>query len=125
MRDIAAEPFRGEFATGDRKGVTAMDEVIRRYEGRTTSQGHQLDVRRKGDEVTIAFNTWVHTATTTTHTCRSPHPGERGRLSRSAYSIWMPRSQPQRANITNVRDLFVALDEAIEKRSQELGPIGV
>ena len=32
-----------------------MDEVIRRYRGRTTSQGHKLDVTCDGEEVTIAF----------------------------------------------------------------------
>ena len=32
-----------------------MDEIIRRYEGRPTSQGHRLEVTREGHEVTIAF----------------------------------------------------------------------
>ena len=28
-----------------------MDEIIKRYRGKTTSQGHKLEVTREGDEL--------------------------------------------------------------------------
>ena len=102
-----------------------MDEFIKRYKGRTTSQGHKLEVTRDGEEVTIAFK----------------HVGEHGddydpyvRVARIQESgggfalslFYLDAEEPAAAGeYTDERELFVALDEAIEKRSQEIGPIGL
>jgi hypothetical protein len=100
-----------------------MDEIIRRYEGRTTSQGHKLEVTREGDEITIAFR----------------HEGEYGddydpyvRVARIGESdrgftlslFYRDAEEPTAAgDFGSVRDLFVAVDKAVEQRSKEVGPI--
>ncbi len=100
-----------------------MDEIIRRYEGRPTSQGHKLEVTRDGDEVTIAFR----------------HEGEYGdeydpyvhvaRIKEIdggfALSLfYRDAEEPTSAgDFASVRDLFVAVDKAVEERSKEVGPI--
>ena len=100
-----------------------MDEIIRRYEGRPTSQGHKLEVTREGDEVTIAFrhvgeygdeyDPYVHVA------CIKEIDGgfALGLFYRDA-------EEPTAAGeYTGERDLFVAIDKAVEERSKEVGPV--
>jgi hypothetical protein len=100
-----------------------MDKIIRRYEGRPTSQGHKLEVTRDGDEITIAFR----------------HVGEYGdeydpyvrvaviREVGQGFALglfYRDAEEPTAAgDFTNERDLFVAVDKAVEERSTEVGPI--
>ena len=100
-----------------------MDEVIRRYNGRPTSQGHKLEVTRDGDEVTIAFQ----------------HHGEYGdeydpyvRVARvqtidggfRAHFFYLDAEEPTAwSDYANEAELFEALDRAVEERSQEVGPL--
>jgi hypothetical protein len=100
-----------------------MDEIIRRYEGRTTSGGHKLEVTREGDEVTIAFrhigqygdeyDPYVHVA----------------RIKEIAGGFglslfYRDAEEPSAAgDFNSERDLFVALERAVEERSKEVGPI--
>jgi hypothetical protein len=115
--------FRGNLPGRPRKGANAMDEVIKRYNGRTTSQGHKLDVTQDGDEATIAFqhqgeygdeyDPYVRVA------CVQEIEG--GFRVRSYY---LDAEEPTAFNdYPNEQELFVALDQAVEERSQEVGPL--
>jgi hypothetical protein len=100
-----------------------MDGIIRRYEGKTTSLGHKLEVTREGDELTIAFR----------------HVGEYGdeydpyirvalvKESNGGFELslfYRDAEEPTAAgDYANERDLFVAVDKAVEERSKEVGPI--
>jgi hypothetical protein len=100
-----------------------MDEIIKRYKGRTTSQGHKLEVSRESDEVAIGFK----------------HLGEYGdeydpymrvavikELDRGfALSLFYRDAEEPTAagHFASERDLFAALDKAVEERSKEVGPI--
>lgn len=100
-----------------------MDGIIKRYKGRTTSQGHKLEVTRDGDEITIAFN----------------HVGEYGdeydpnvRIAvikeiDGAFTLslfYRDAEEPTAAGeFTSERDLFGAVDKAVEERSKEVGTI--
>ena len=100
-----------------------MDEIIRRYEGRPTSQGHKLEVTREGDEVTIGFrhvgeygdeyDPYVRIAVIT--------EGDGG----FALSLFYRDAEEPTAlgKFVSERDLFVAVDKAAEERSKEVGPI--
>jgi hypothetical protein len=37
------------------KGVQVMDNLIKRYKGKTTSEGHKLDVKEKADAIVVGF----------------------------------------------------------------------
>jgi hypothetical protein len=102
-----------------------MDDVIKRYKGRTTSQGHKVDVTRDGDEFTLAFQ----------------HQGEYG----DEYDPYVRVACVQKIDggfrvsffyldaeeptawhdYANEQELFVALDQAVEERSQEVGPVEI
>jgi hypothetical protein len=100
-----------------------MDEIIRHYKGKTTSQGHKLEVTRESDGVTIGFK----------------HVGEYGdeydpyiRVAVTkeidggfALSLFYRDAEEPTAagNFTDERDLFAAIDKAVEERSIEVGPI--
>jgi hypothetical protein len=100
-----------------------MDEIIRRYEGRTTSQGHQLEVTREGDQVTIGFkhygefgdeyDPYVRIAVIT---------GSDGAFALGLF--YRDAEEPTSSgNFVSERDLFAAVDKAVEERSKEVGPI--
>ena len=99
-----------------------MDEIINRYKGKTTSEGHKLEARRDGDNVMIGFQ----------------HLGEYrdvydpyvkiGRVQETSdgYRVGvyhLDAEEPTESmDVASECDLFVALDKAIEDRSNEVGP---
>jgi hypothetical protein len=100
-----------------------MDEIIKRYKGRTTSQGHKLEVSQESDGVAIGFK----------------HLGEYGdeydpyvrvaiikEFDRgfTLSLFYRDAEEPTTAgDFARERDLFAALDKAVEERSKEVGPI--
>jgi hypothetical protein len=98
-----------------------MDNLIKHYKGKTTSEGHVLIVSKKPDFVTIGFK----------------HSGEYqdeydpyinvARIERTgdAYRVgWFhdDGEEPSDSNeYSREEDLFAALDKAIAQRSKEAG----
>ena len=98
-----------------------MDDLIKHYKGKTTSEGHKLDVKEKSGVITIGFK----------------HSGEFedeydpyikvARIEKvgDAYSVgWFSDDgeEPSDSNeYTREEDLFAALDKVIEQRSKEAG----
>ena len=101
-----------------------MDNLIKHYKGKTTSEGHELIVKHKQDVVSIGFR----------------HAGEFqdeydpfinvARIERSgdAYRVgWFYDDGEEPADsseFTREEDLVAALDKAIEQRSKEVGATG-
>jgi hypothetical protein len=101
-----------------------MNEIVSHYKGKTTSQGHKLEVKEKAGVVMIEFM----------------HKGEylddydpRIRVARieqavDVYTVgWFHEDfdEPsETSDYARKEDLFAALDHAIEKRSVEVGPPG-
>ena len=99
-----------------------MDEIINHYKGKTTGQGHKLEAISDGEEVMIGFQ----------------HQGEyrdeydpyvkvaRVQETPDGYRVGVYRldaEEPTESmDVASECDLFVALDRAIENRSQEVGP---
>ena len=100
-----------------------MDGIIRRYEGKTTSQGHKLEVTRTGGELTIAFRHVGEYGDEYDPYVRVAHVKESdGGFMLSLY--YRDAEEPTSAGeFNNERDLFVAIDKAVEERSKEVGPI--
>ena len=98
-----------------------MDNLIKRYKDKTTSEGHKLDVKEKSGVITVGFK----------------HSGEYqdeydpyikvARIAKvgEAYSVgWFSDDgdEPSDSNeYTREEDLFAALDKAVEQRSKEVG----
>jgi hypothetical protein len=101
-----------------------MDNLIRHYQGKTTSEGHELIVKRTHDLLSIGFkhagefqdeyDPYIHVA-------RIVHTGD-------AYRVgWYfdDGEEPAESSIyTREEDLVAALDTAIEQRSKEVGLTG-
>ncbi|MGP0067267.1 MAG: hypothetical protein ACLQGP_27190 [Isosphaeraceae bacterium] len=101
-----------------------MNPIVSRYKGKTTSQGHKLEVKEKAGAATIEF----------------VHRGEYREVydpkirvacieqSGDVYSVgWFREDydEPSESSEYGREDeLFSALDDAIEKRSAEVGPPG-
>jgi hypothetical protein len=101
-----------------------MDHLIKRYKGKTTSEGHKLDVKEKSDVITVGFK----------------HSGEYedeydpfikvARIEKvgDTYSVgWFSDDgdEPSDSNeYTREEDLFAALDKAVEQRSKEVRRTG-
>jgi hypothetical protein len=97
------------------------DKLISRYKGKTTSEGHKLDVKEESDVITVGFR----------------HSGEYqdeydpyikvARIEKvgDAYSVgWFSDDgdEPSDSNeYTREEDLFAALDNAVQQRSTEVG----
>jgi hypothetical protein len=100
-----------------------MDEIIRRYKGATTSQGHKLEVTRDGEEVTIAFKHLGEHGDEYDPYVRVARIQEIGGIFRLSV-FYLDAEEPTVAGDYNTeRDLISTLDEALEARSQEFGPI--
>jgi hypothetical protein len=99
-----------------------MNEVVSRYEGKITSQGHRLNVTHHGDEVVIAFE----------H--RGRYRDDYDPLVKVARVQWtaggyrvdlfyLDAEEPTESfDCAGDRELYVKLDKAIETRSREVGP---
>jgi hypothetical protein len=101
-----------------------MDNLIKRYKDKTTSEGHKLDVKEKSDVITVGFR----------------HSGEYqdeydpyikvARIEKvgDAYSVgWFSDDvdEPSDSNeYTSEEELFAALDNAVQQRSKEVGRTG-
>ncbi len=101
-----------------------MDDLTKHFKGKTTSEGHELILKKKLDAVTIGFK----------------HSGEyedqydpyikvaRVEQTGDAYRVgWFhddAEEPSDSSEYTNQDDLFAALDNAIERRSKEVGPLG-
>jgi hypothetical protein len=100
------------------------DKLIKRYKGKTTSEGHKLDVKEKSDVITVGFM----------------HSGEYqdeydpyikvARIAKvgNEYSVgWFADDgdEPSDSNeYSREEDLFAALDNAVQRRSKEVGRTG-
>jgi hypothetical protein len=105
-----------------RKKGPVMDHIVKRYKGKTTSEGHELDVKHKPDVITIGFKhsgEYQDEYDAYINVARIEHIG-------SAYTVgWFydDGEEPSDSNeYTREEDLFAALDQAIEQRSREAGP---
>src|SRR5271166_3105962 len=101
-----------------------MDNLIKRYKGKTTSEGHKLDVKEKSDVITIGFKhsgEYQDEYDPYIKVARIEKVGE-------AYSVGRfadDGDEPSNSNeYTREEDLFAALDQAVEQRSKEVGRTG-
>jgi hypothetical protein len=101
-----------------------MDHLIKRYKGKTTSEGHKLEVKEKSNVITVGFK----------------HSGEYedeydpyikvARIEKvgdtySAGWFYDDGDEPSdRSEYTHEEDLVAALDKVIEQRSKEVGRTG-
>ena len=98
-----------------------MDNLLKRYKGKTTSEGHKLDVKEKSDVITVGFRhsgKYQHEYDPYIKVARIEKVGE-------AYSVgWFSDDvdEPSDSNeYTSEEDLFAALDNAVQQRSKEVG----
>jgi hypothetical protein len=101
-----------------------MDHLIKRYKGKTTSEGHTLQVKEKSGVIMVGFK----------------HSGEyedeydpyikvaRIEKTGDTYSVgWFTDDgdEPSDSNeYTREEDLVAALDKAVEQRSRDVGRTG-
>ena len=98
-----------------------MDNLIKRYKGKTTSEGHKLDVKEKSDVITVGFRhsgEYQDEYDPYINVARIEKVGE-------SYSVgWFSDDvdEPSDSNeYTREEDLFAALDNAVQQRSKEVG----
>jgi hypothetical protein len=105
-------------------GVPAMDHFVKHYKGKTTSEGHKLEVKEKSNVIMIGFK----------------HPGEYedeydpyikvARIEKvgdgyNAGWFYDDGDEPSDSSeFTREEDLIAALDKVIEQRSAEVGRAG-
>jgi hypothetical protein len=101
-----------------------MNDIVSHYKGKTTSQGHKLDVKAKDGVVTIEFlhkGAYLDDYDPRVRVARIDQAGD-------VYTVgWFHEDfdEPsETSDFTREEDLFAALDHAIEKRSAEVGPPG-
>ena len=124
IADNGGRAIRDEAAISDIERGRAMDKIIERYEGKTTSEGHKLEVTRHGDELTIAFKHVGEYGDDYDPTIRvaSIEEIEGGGYALSLF--YRDAEEPTDSrSFTSERDLFTAVDKAVEERSKEVGPI--
>ncbi len=100
-----------------------MDSLIKRYKGKTTSEGHKLDVRQKADSISIGFkhsgeyeeeyNPYINVALI--------------KRAGAGYRVGWFRDDGEEpadsSEFTREEDLLAALDQAVELRSKQVGPM--
>jgi hypothetical protein len=98
-----------------------MDHLIQRYKGKTTSEGHKLDVKENSGVITVGFKhsgEYQDEYDPYIKVARIEKVGE-------AYSVgWFSDDvdEPSDSNeYTREEDLFAALDNAVQQRSTEVG----
>jgi hypothetical protein len=100
-----------------------MDEIIKRYRGRTTSQGHKLEVTRAAGALSIGFKHVGEYGDAYDPYLRVADIEELG----DGYRVGIYHADAEEPTATTdypaEKELFVALDRAVEERSQEVGPI--
>jgi hypothetical protein len=101
-----------------------MDNLIKRYKDKTTSEGHKLDVKEKSDVITVGFRhsgEYQDEYDPYIKVARIEKVGE-------AYSVgWFSDDvdEPSDSNeYTSEEHLFAALDNAVQHRSKEVGRTG-
>jgi hypothetical protein len=101
-----------------------MDNLIKRYKDKTTSEGHKLDVKEKSDVITVGFRhsgEYQDEYDPYIKVARIEKVGE-------AYSVgWFSDDvdEPSDSNeYTSEEHLFAALDNAVQQRSKEVGRTG-
>jgi hypothetical protein len=100
-----------------------MDQVIKRYVGKTTNEGHELRVDEKLGQVTLWFLYWGEYQGSDDH-----HHIGIARIKRegNAYIVgWLRGTQNQpfdESKYNSEEELVFALDAAIARRSAEVGP---
>jgi hypothetical protein len=106
------------------KGKTVMDNIIKRFRGRKTGQGHELAVKNEQGVITIGFKhfgEYEEEYDPFIHVARIERTGD-------VYHVgWFhdDGEEPSTGSeYTREDDLFAALNEAIEQRSKEVGTSG-
>ncbi len=101
-----------------------MNDIVSRYKGKTTSQGHKLEVKERAGAVTIEFlhrGKYLDVYNPHVRVARIEQSGDR-------YDVgWFHEDGDEPSEMSSYsreEELFAALDDAIEKRSAEVGPIG-
>jgi hypothetical protein len=98
-----------------------MDHLIKRYKGKTTSEGHKVEVKEKSGVITVGFKhsrEYEDEYDPYIKVARIEKVGD-------TYSVgWFSDDgeEPSASNeYTREEDLFAALDKAVEQRSKEPG----
>ncbi len=101
-----------------------MNDIIKRYKGKTTSQGHKVDVKEKTGVITIGFKhagQYQDDYDPYIRVARIEPAGD-------AYTVgWFHDDGEEPSDSSEYatkEDLFSGVDAAIERRSQEVGPMG-
>jgi hypothetical protein len=101
-----------------------MNDIVSRYKGKTTSQGHKLDVKANAGVIMITFmheGEYLEDYDPLVKVARIEQAGE-------VYTVgWFHEDYDEpseTSEYTRKEDLIAALDTAIEKRSAEVGPLG-
>jgi hypothetical protein len=102
-----------------------MDEIINRYMGQATKEGHKLQSSKELGKVMIGFVHWgeYQGSDDHHHIYVASIAEENG-----AYNVGWFRGTENRpcdlSNYATLQELFVALDDAVARRSKEVGPGG-
>jgi hypothetical protein len=98
-----------------------MDEIINRYKGKTTSQGHSLETISDGDEVTIGFQHRGEYCDEYDPYVKVAHVQAKSDGYRVGVYHLDAEEPTESMDVASECDLFVAVDKAIEDRSREVG----
>ena len=101
-----------------------MDSLVRRFKGKTTSEGHKLDIKEESGVITIGFKhsgSYRDEYDPYINVARIEKVGE-------AYRVgWFydDGEEPSDSNeYSREEDLLAALDNAVQQRSKEVGRTG-
>ncbi len=102
-----------------------MNEIVSHYNGKTTSQGHKLEVKEKAGVVTIEFmhhGEYLEDYDPRVRVARIEQAGD-------VYTVgWFHEDYDEPSETSEYPrkdELFAAIDDAIEKRSAEVGFPGI
>jgi hypothetical protein len=101
-----------------------MDNLVKHYKGKTTSEGHELVVKEKSGVVSIGFKhsgEYQDEYDPYINVARIDHTGDTYRVG----WFYDDGEEPgDSSEFTSEEDLVAAVDKAIEQRSKEVGATG-
>ena len=101
-----------------------MDNVIKRFRGKKTGQGHEVVIKKVHDVITIGFKHLGEYEEEYDPFIQVAHIERTGDAYRVGWFHDDAEEPTDTSEFTRDEDLFAALNEAVEQRSKEAGPMG-